>query len=131
LNLLLDTHIWVWSIMEPHRISKDAARELVKPGATIWLSPVSIWEVQVLVDRGSLDFKEGVRAWLSTHLEKSAVREAPMTNSVARDLADFELEHRDPADKFLVATARVYDLTLVTADERLINAKACKVLASR
>lgn len=131
MNLLLDTHIWVWSVMEPHRLSREVARELEKAAASVWLSPISVWEVQVLDTRTSLYLKENVRNWLSHALEKFPLREAPFTIEVSRDMADFELPHRDPADKFLVATARVYDLTLVTADERLIKAKACKVLTNR
>jgi len=131
LNLLLDTHIWVWSVMEPHRLSREVAREIEKAAGTTWLSPISVWEVQVLSGRTSLYLKESVRSWVAGALERFPLREASLTMEVTKDLADFELPHRDPADKFLVATARVYDLTLVTADERLINAKACKVLASR
>ena len=131
MNLLLDTHVWLWSVMERQRLSREVARELEKSAQHVWLSPISLWEVQTLVERKKLHFKEGVRAWLSQAVDLTAPREAALTIEVARDLADFELPHRDPADKFLVATARVYDLTLVTADERIINSKACRVLANR
>jgi PIN domain nuclease of toxin-antitoxin system len=52
-------------------------------------------------------------------------KEAPLTHEVAMETRRISLPHRDPADRFLVATANVFGLTLVTADEVLIKAKAC------
>ena len=58
-------------------------------------------------------------------------REAPVTHEVALETRNVKLSHRDPADRFLVATARVFDLRLVTADERLIRLKSVPTIANR
>jgi len=64
-------------------------------------------------------------------LTATALKEAPLTFAVAQAFSTVNLEHGDPADRFLVATAKVFDLMLVTADERLIAAPGIKVLANR
>lgn len=69
--------------------------------------------------------------WMATALMKTAVREAPLTLEVVSELHGFQLAHRDPADRFLVATARVYDLTLVTADARLLSIQGISTLSNR
>lgn len=71
------------------------------------------------------------RAWVAEALSKTPVQEATLNFEVAVRSREILPSHRDPADRFLVATALVYDLTLVTADEILLRAKACAVLANR
>jgi PIN domain nuclease of toxin-antitoxin system len=58
-------------------------------------------------------------------------REAPLTGEVAIQSRHVNLPYQDPVDRFLVATALVYDLTLVTADERILNTRAVRVLPNR
>jgi PIN domain nuclease of toxin-antitoxin system len=56
-RLLQDTHIWLWSLLEPDRLARRVAEELEKPDNELWLSPVSVWEFLILVEKGrvSLD----------------------------------------------------------------------------
>jgi PIN domain nuclease of toxin-antitoxin system len=131
LSFLLDTHVWVWSLSDPRRIQDSVMRVLRKHGAELCLSPISIWELQTLVEKKRIAFNQTLSEWFEGARIRLPVHELPLTNDIAYELMNFPLPHRDPADRFLVATARVYDLTLVTADERLINAKVCKVLANR
>ena len=69
--------------------------------------------------------------WISTALAKAAFREAPLTQEVALAAESMVLPHRDPADTFLAASAKVYGLTLVTADDNLLSGKGYSVLANR
>lgn len=59
------------------------------------------------------------------------MREAPITHEIVLESRRIDLPHEDPADRFLSATAKVLDLTLVTADERLLGAEHFKVLANK
>jgi PIN domain nuclease of toxin-antitoxin system len=61
--------------------------------------------------------------WIADTLDAFPMREAPITSQVAQETARAQLPHRDPADRFLVATARGFDLTLVTADEQWLKAR--------
>ena len=122
MRLLLDTHIWLWSLLEPARLTSRVARALRSAENQLWLSPVSIWEVILLSERGRLVLPAGPEAWISEALERRPLNEAPVTMDVARELGRIALPYRDPADRLLAATARVFQLTLITADQRLMQA---------
>ena len=75
--------------------------------------------------------KEDIDDWIVRAMRAVPVREALVTHEVAMETRRVRLPHRDPADYFLGATARVFGLTLVTADARLIGARQFPVLANR
>ena len=131
MKLLLDTHIWLWGLLEPKRLSKRVARELGNPDNELWLSSISVWELLVLAEKGRVELTEPAGAWAEKALAKAALIEAPVTHEVALETCKVEPKLRDPADRFLVATARVFGLTLVTADASVIRSEACRVLANR
>ncbi len=130
MKLLLDTHVWLWSQLTPGRLSHAAKAKLVSPNHELWISPISVWEVLLLAERGRVRLRPSARAWIETFFAKVPVREAALIRDVALASRDVSMEHDDPADRFLAATARVYDLTLITADERLLRGKGYQVLAA-
>jgi len=97
----------------------------------LWLSPISVWELCVLVERGRVVLQSDTQSWVAQAFQRVPLNEAPLTHEVALATASVEFSHRDPADRFLAATARVFDLTLVTADERLAGARNVRTLANR
>ena len=131
MRLLLDTHIWLWSRLEPERLKATVVQELQNPASELWLSPLSIWELILLVERRRLSLEPNAGAWVSTAVAKLSYREAAVTHEVALEARLVNLAQRDPIDRLLAATARVYDLTLVTADERLMGVRGLRVLANR
>lgn len=131
MKLLLDTHMWLWSLLEPARISARVASALEAPGTELWLSPISVWETMILIQRGRLRVDGDPVTWINSSLRASPTREAPLTREVAIRSAVVKLPHRDPADRFLAATALVQELTLVTADRRLLRSREYKTLANR
>jgi PIN domain nuclease of toxin-antitoxin system len=131
LKLLLDTHIWVWSSSQPERLSTRVARQLTKPENEIWLSPVSIWELRLLHDKGRMRLKPDAVTWINNNLNRLKIREAPLTFEVALAISSLNLPHNDPADGFIAATAKVFGLTLVTADEHLAKLTDIAVLPNR
>ena len=131
MSLLLDTHIWVWSQLDPDRLSRRVRTALEDPEAELWLSSISVWELLLLIEAGRVTVKGDPGAWVQDALRAGPFREAPFTHAAALETQRVALRHRDPADRFLVATARVLDLALVTADARLLDAKPCKLLANR
>jgi PIN domain nuclease of toxin-antitoxin system len=132
-RLLLDTHIWIWSHHEPDRLSTRVAAALVDERNELWLSPISLWEFLVLVQKGKLGVPGApdAKAWIDEALRRAPMQEAAMTYQVAVRSRFIELGHDDPADRFLAATAEVYDLVLVTADKQLVRGKGFQVLANR
>ena len=131
MRLLLDTHIWLWVHREPWKLSSEVNQCLADRQNELWLSPFSIWELVILVEKKRITLKEEMNLWVEESKKELSLLEAPFSWEVAHELRFTLLDHRDPADRFLVATARVYDLTLVTADERLMEIPGLKVLANR
>jgi PIN domain nuclease of toxin-antitoxin system len=128
LNFLLDTHIWLWSLLEPNKLGNRLQRELQEPGNEQWLSPISVWEATVLQRKGRLLIQGNAVDWFERSL--AGLHEAPLTHEIAL-LAEKLPLHGDPADRFLAATAKVLGLTLVTADERLLGLGEIATLANR
>jgi PIN domain nuclease of toxin-antitoxin system len=120
-KLLLDTHIWLWSHLAPEKLSRRVARALENPSSELWLSPISIWELVTLSANRKVVLDEEVGAWVRRAMEAAPMQEAPISHDIALAVGDVALPHRDPADRFLVATARVLDLTLVTGDRRILD----------
>lgn len=128
MRLLLDTHIWVWSQLEPERLSVRVASAIGSSENEPWLSPISLWELVLLVEKDRLGLDLPVEAWIDKAMEEMPTREAPLTHQIAVASRNVDLPHQDPADRFLAATAKVMDLTLVTADGHLAEASDISVL---
>ena len=129
MRLLLDTHIWLWSLAEPKRLSRRIQQELREQKNELWLSPVSTWEALLLHARGRIRLHGEVRDWVTR--ATMHLREAPLTQEIVAAAQELPLQHQDPADRFLAATADVLGLTLVTADQRLLGLGKIATLANR
>lgn len=131
MRLLLDTHIWIWSHVEPERLRPAVASALETPQNELWLSPISVWEFLLLVERRRIILKGGVDEWLEAAWSRASIHEAPLNREVARRSRTVKVPHQDPADRFIAATAQVHDLTLVTDDEHLLRGRGFAKLANR
>jgi PIN domain nuclease of toxin-antitoxin system len=129
-NLLLDTHIWIWSLLDPQRLSKRVLTALRDEGNAIWLSPISVWEALRLAERKRIVIDGDPREWIERALRETSPREAPLTYDVAARCDTLTLATRDPADRFIAASAAVHGLTLVTAHTHLLKNKAYSTLAN-
>ena len=115
--ILLDTHIWVRWIEQdtdplPSRISSAIDR-----GDHVVISAVSCWEVAYLVKRNRLVFPVPMEEWLLAALDESGVASLPLTAKMASRAASLSDIHRDPADRFIIATALETGARLFTLDE--------------
>ncbi len=131
MRLLLDTHIWIWAVVEPARLSRRVTRALQENENELWLSPISTWELALLVERGRIRLDSDIDPWLADASDCCPTIEAPLTHEIALASTRVALPHRDPADRLLAATALILDLALVTADEQLIGCKGVRVLANK
>jgi len=119
-KLLLDTHAWLWRLLDPSRISADAEEAIADSGSELFLSPISTWEALVLARKGRLSLNPTPHEWVLDALRRTALAAAPLNHGIAlrsETLDGFASE--DPADRFLVATALELELTLVTADQAM------------
>ena len=131
MKLLLDTHIFLWSLLEPERLSEWVVSALLSAENERWFSPISIWETLLLAEKGRIELRPDPTAWVRRALEIAPFREAPLNREVALQSRVMGLSHQDPADRFLAATAAVYGLTLVTVDERLLAGTGFQVFQAR
>jgi PIN domain nuclease of toxin-antitoxin system len=128
LKLLLDTHIWIWFRSAPERLGRRSLEMLKREENELWLSPISTWEVLTLQQNGKIDLPADLTAWVEQ--ATAGLKEALLTHEIALASRQF-LSHQDLSDRLIAATALVMDLTLVTADERLLELRNIKTLANR
>ena len=131
MKYLLDTHIWFWSYIESSRLSRRVARTLADSKNELWLSPVSVWELTILSRKGRFRVQPDIPTWVKKSMSDLQLVEAPLTVDVALAIPSINFSHGDPADQFLAATAKVFDLTLITADDHLLKLPGIRVLANR
>ena len=118
-RLLLDTHIIVWAAGDSGRLDKRTANLLADPRNDVWFSSVSAWELALLAERGRLTLLPDAERWLESAVSGLGLQEAPLTSAIALDSLRLTISTKDPADRFIAATARAFDCTLVTADAAL------------
>ena len=129
MKLLLDTHIWLWSLQDPTRLGKRVLHELKSPENEVWLSPISTWEALTLNAKKRIQLPADLAQWVAQ--ATAPLREAPLTHEIALAARLLALPHNDPADRFLAATAQLLRLTLVTADANLLGLGDISTLANR
>ena len=119
---LLDTHVWFWYLVGSDRLPPGLRDAIDDALGELWLSPISVWELCMLDERGRVRLEPDRRSWVEEALGRLPLEEASLNREVALVSSEVELAQRDPADRFLAATALVFSLTLLTVDERLTNA---------
>lgn len=130
MRLLLDTHIWLWSVLQPKRIDRVVQRQLVDPRNSLHLSPISVWEAECLCQKGTIRVKPNFHEWLDETMQTWPLTEVPYTISIAREASRLRLPQPDFGDIMLAATAVVESLVLVTADRQLLECKWLRTLAN-
>src|SRR5437660_8274641 len=102
---------------DPAKLSRRAIRQIEQAGNELWFSPLSIWELVLLREKRRISLNQSVARWFQETIGRASLHEAAMTADVALESEAAVLPYADPVDRLLVATARVHDLTLLTADE--------------
>ena len=124
-RLLLDTHIALWLDSGDDRL-RASTRALIdgcwQNGGAILLSAITVWEIALLVDTGRIELDVPVAAWIERFLDRPGIEAVPLGHQAASSSYQLHhLEHRDPADRLLIATAIELACPLVTYDERIVR----------
>lgn len=117
--------------LEPQRIVRRLGKILLDPVNELWLSPISVGELVVLIRKRRIAFPDDVSGWVAKTIQDLELIEAPITVEVALAISTMNFPHGDPADHFLAATAKVFGLTLVTADQSLMRLPGIEILPNR
>ncbi len=123
MKYLLDTHIWLWSLLDPDKLSNQVQEILRNDANELYISPITVWETLTLAGKGKIELDPSPEEWIVEALQRSPVVEAPLSHAIAIKSKSITLPHQDPADRFIAATAWEYGFVLITADHRLKQAK--------
>lgn len=129
--IVLDTHVLVWWVSGTGRLSTRAKRAIDRAARTdgVVASAITVFEIATAVRRGRLELGVPVDQWLADLAVLPELRFEPLTSEIARHAGSFEdSAPGDPADRIIVATALALRAALVTADERLRDAKLVETL---
>jgi|APLak6261660231_1056022.scaffolds.fasta_scaffold03640_2 PIN domain nuclease of toxin-antitoxin system len=112
-NLLLDTHIWLWWINQNGPLTNQH-RETIAQAEQVFISSISCWELVMLYQRQRIELDLPLQDWLSIALRDIVC--LPLTAEIAMRAALLDFQHRDPADRFIIATALLADCQIMSFD---------------
>lgn len=121
---LLDTHILIRWLADPKRLSRDQARilnDVIRRRETVAVSAITLLETAILFSEGSLRLKLNLDEVFNELEASPAFRILPLTIDIAKEASFLGNILRDPADRVIVATARVHGLRLLTSDQRILE----------
>ena len=115
MNLLLDTHVFIWWMINDPGLSSDARNAIINPKNTVYVSAVSAWEISIKKALGKLSAPDN----LEEELVKNRFKPLVITIPHAQIAGGLPPIHNDPFDRLLIAQAQVEGFTLVTRDKSI------------
>jgi PIN domain nuclease of toxin-antitoxin system len=124
-SYLLDTHVWFWLVRgREGRLAAQTAAKLEQAalGAPLGVSVISVWEIALLASKGRIGLGTPVHDWVESALNRSGFMLMELDLRIAIESCNLPAGfHADPADRFLVATARLKNTVIVTRDKRILK----------
>ena len=114
--IVLDTHIWIWFIIQEFERFPAHWREVIETSTVVGVSPVSCYEVALAQQRGRLQLPCTTAQWLQEALEPSGITLLPITAQIADKAVNLSPIHKDPFDRLIIATALIYNAKLASID---------------
>ena len=119
-NLLLDTCALVWLTSGSRRLSASA-RKRIDAAPQVFVSPITAWEISLKCARGDLELPEPPEQWFPKSLSSHELVLSELTPEILMAANSLPWHHRDPADRFILATAQLKRLTVVTTDKQFLH----------
>ena len=123
--LVLDTHVWIWTMEGARKELAQATVSLIENAggrSELAVSAISVWELALLEARGRITLSRSIDEWVNAALTAEGMRLAQLTPEIALESSRLPGDvHGDPADRMIIATARVLGATLVTCDEQILR----------
>jgi PIN domain nuclease of toxin-antitoxin system len=131
-SYLLDTHIWIWSQENPEQLGQKSRRELTDISRERFVSTISTLEIARLIHLGLLRLRHRFAEWKQFSLAELNAATLDVNHEIAWEAYNLPGRfHNDPADRVLVATARIANLTLITADDLILRYPHVKTLSAK
>jgi PIN domain nuclease of toxin-antitoxin system len=123
-SLLLDTHVWIWFMLANAELAVSGRNAINRAAASgqLRIAAISVWEAALLASRGRVVLGRPLTQWITAAVSAPGLTIEPLLPQVAVEACSLpEAFHRDPADRLIVATARVANATLMTRDQRILD----------
>ena len=117
MKLLLDTCALLWFVGDREQLSDAALEALSLPESELFVSAISAFEIALKARKGKLALSQPARDWFKEAVLAHGLIEAPISSSIAAYACEVPLAHGDPADRMIVATAMLANMSVVTSDE--------------
>ena len=126
-KFLLDTCAFIWAISAPDKLPKKTAELIQHQQAEIFVSAITCGEIACLVQRNRIEIDRHWKIWFNTFIEKNSWEVIDINLKIIQEAYSLpEGFHQDPADRIIVATARLYDLSIITSDKKILNYPHCE-----
>jgi PIN domain nuclease of toxin-antitoxin system len=122
-GILLDTHTWIWLFQGSTELSEDIIIKINRAGSKgkVFISAISIWELSMLVAKGRMTLSKTIHQWVENSLSQPGVNLSPLSPEISIESSFLPGKfHGDPADRIIVATARINNLILLTRDRKIL-----------
>ncbi len=124
MNLLIDTHVFLWMYDEHEKLSKTAKTLLTDFENDLFLSTVSIWEIQIKFKSGKLRLDDPIEVMLDEQMQANNMIILDVKRSHAVNIINLPTFHKDPFDRMLISQAMIEDLSVMTADPQFADYNA-------
>ncbi len=126
--MVIDTHVWLWFLSGSDELAKPLRNRIEHDPQSILLSSISVWEAIMLAERGRIEVEGAPCTHFREALRLVPVSQAAISHEIAIKSREIKLTSADPADRFIAATALIYDVPLATADRRLAKTAGLNII---
>lgn len=123
-NLLLDTHTWIWLNNGSNELSNKIIRQIdhAAENGNVFISAISVWEIATLTAKKRLILRTSLREWVDEALSQMGVNLVPIAPDISIESVELPNGfHGDPADRLIVATARIKRMVILTRDSKILT----------
>lgn len=124
MGILLDTHTWIWLFNGATELSQDAIEQIdfAANQGKVFICSISVWELSMLVVKNRINLSQPIHQWVKNGFSQPGVNLSPILPEIAIESSFLPGDcHGDPADRIIVATARINNLIVLTRDKKIIN----------
>lgn len=123
-GILLDTHTWIWLFNGASELSQEVIIQINRAGkqGQVFIAAISVWELSMLVAKNRITLSKPINQWVQESLSQPGVNLSPLTPEISIESSFLPGEfHGDPADRIIVATARINNLIIFTRDRKILS----------
>jgi len=119
MRALLDTHTFIWWVIDDNRLSSTARNIIADPGNNLFFSAASAWEIVIKVRLGKLNLPEPPETYIPSRLSINRFESLPIQMNHALQVVNLPALHQDPFDRIIIAQSQVEKMPIITVDNKI------------